>query len=106
VALVCMVAAWLMARRAHVVPVAVTLGTVAMLLLPAAIWYHYLAVLLPLATVAWCRARPRTRALLLAGGVLTSFALVSLPFATLGGALLVLGSMRAFRTEMLEPRLP
>jgi hypothetical protein len=53
-------------------PAAVTAGSGAALLLPAALWYHYLVVLLPLAAAAWARADGRARAALLLGGGLVS----------------------------------
>jgi hypothetical protein len=115
VALLCLLAAWIEARRSSRTVVAVLLATIAMLLLPAAIWYHYLAVLLPLATVAWCRADARARAALFTGGALISVALAFLGVALVGAALLVVGALRGLRdeaagtpgaTEAAVPRLP
>ena len=51
---------WL-ARMPGGMPAATVAGTVTMLLLPGTLWYHYLAVLLPLAVMAWPRAGSRVR---------------------------------------------
>jgi hypothetical protein len=110
----CIVAAWRVSRHPGGVAAGITLGAVAMLLLPAAIWYHYLAILLPLAALAWFSADYRSRALLLAGGVLIGLGVAALCFALVGGLLLVLGALRAFNaqvrrsvsaTTLVEPRL-
>jgi hypothetical protein len=85
-----------------------------MLLLPAAIWYHYLAVLLPLAVVAWCRGDVRARIVLLTGGALISLALASLSLALVGAPLMVFGALWALRappaasviTSVSVPPLP
>ena len=84
-----------LARRPGGIPAAVVLGTVAMLLLPDAVWYHYLAVLLPLAALAWRAASPRARVLLLSGGALVSAALAWLPLALAGATLMVGGTLLA-----------
>jgi hypothetical protein len=113
-ALWCIAAAWRVSRHRGGVAAGVTLGVVAMLLLPAAIWYHYLTILLPLAVVAWFRADHRSRVLLLTGGVLVSLGVAALCLALVGGLLLVLGALRAFNAEargsaiattLLEPGL-
>jgi hypothetical protein len=57
-----------MSRRGW--PAAVASVVVAGLLLPAALWYHYLVLLLPLAIFAWVRADVSARLLLLAGWIL------------------------------------
>jgi hypothetical protein len=80
----CALAAVLAARRPHGRAAAVALGTASMLLLPAALWFHYLAVLLPLAAFAWPSAGARTRIALLASMVLVTFGVALLPLATVG----------------------
>lgn len=85
--------AMLAARRPAGWPAAVVMGTAAMLLIPGAAWYHYLAVLLPPAAFAWPRASDRQRGVLLMGGAGVVFGLAALPLATLGGAVLVLGTL-------------
>ena len=74
---------------------ALVLGTAAMLLLPAALWYHYLAVLLPLGALAWPQAGRRIRAALLAGGVAISAALVWLPLALAGAGVMIVAALAA-----------
>jgi hypothetical protein len=115
VALLCLLSAWSAGRRPGQAAMAVLLGTVAMLLLPAALWYHYLAVLLPLAIVAWCRGDTPARLMLMAGGALISLGLASLSLVLVGGPLLVAGAVRALRsppsphaipTTLPVPRLP
>jgi Glycosyltransferase family 87 len=65
-----------LARRIGAWPAAVGCAVIAALLVPAALWYHYLTVLLPLATFAWVRAgRP------LRGSIVASAAVVSLGLA-------------------------
>ncbi len=82
-------------RRPGGLPAAATLATIAMLLLPAALWYHYLVVLLPLAILAWPTAtRSERGALVVAGGVVTG-GVVWLPLATVGAAGLLLTTLRA-----------
>lgn len=60
------------ARREGGMPMAALLGSVAMLIIPGTLWFHYLAVLLPLAAMAWPRARLAVRSTMLAGAVLVS----------------------------------
>lgn len=67
---------WL-ARRPGGMPAAALAGTVAMLLIPGTLWFHYLAVLLPFAAMSWPQARRSARLLLLAGTLMIS----PLPFA-------------------------
>jgi hypothetical protein len=55
-----------------------------MLLLPAALWYHYLVVLLPLAIVAWPHATPGARGVLLLAALGVSAGVAWLPLATIG----------------------
>ena len=47
-----LVGTWL-SRRAGGLPAAAVLASAAMLLIPGTLWYHYLAVLLPIAAMAW-----------------------------------------------------
>jgi hypothetical protein len=90
---VCCGAAFVVARRPRGTAAAVTLGTAAMLLLPAALWYHYLAALLPLAVCAWAAASPRFRGTLLGGALLVLAGLAWLPAATIGGAVMISASL-------------
>jgi hypothetical protein len=76
------------ARRPDGWHAALTLAVVASVVLPSAIWYHYLAVMLPVAALAWHRASPRGRALLVGGSAVISVAVVWLPLALGGVALL------------------
>lgn len=67
----------------------VTLATAAMLLLPAATWYHYLAALLPIAALAWPAASASGRLALLGAAAAITVGVAALPLATLGAALLL-----------------
>jgi hypothetical protein len=67
---ICIAVSVVIARRPGGMPVAALLGTVAMLVIPGTLWFHYLAVLLPFGAMAWPRARPVVRVLLLAAAVL------------------------------------
>ena len=67
----------------------VTLATAAMLLLPAATWYHYLAALLPVAALAWPAASVRGRLGLLAAAAAIAVGVAALPLATLGATVLL-----------------
>ena len=71
---VAMLAALWMARRPGGLPLATLLATVTLLLIPGTLWYHYLAVLLPLAAMAWPRSGPIARSALLVGAFVTSLA--------------------------------
>ncbi len=66
-----------------------TLAASAMLLLPAAAWYHYLAALLPIAALAWPAATPSARLALLGSAALVVAGVAVLPSATLGATLMV-----------------
>ena len=72
----------LVIRRPGGLALAATLCTLAMLLLPAALWYHYLVVLLPLAIIAWPQANPVARAALVLTGLGISAGVAWLPVAT------------------------
>lgn len=85
------------ARRPGGWPAAATAGVAGMLLLPAAIWYHYLALLLPVAVVAWARADRRQRAALAVGGAGISVGVAWLPIALAGAIVLVASSLVALR---------
>jgi hypothetical protein len=76
---------------------AATAGVAATLLLPAAVWYHYLALLLPLAVVAWARAGTRSRAALILGGAAVSVGVAWLPLALAGATLLVATALVTLR---------
>ena len=71
-------------RRPGGLPLAATLCSIAMLLLPAALWYHYLVVLLPLAILAWPRAVGPPRAGIVVAGLCVSGGVAWLPLATIG----------------------
>lgn len=82
-------------RRPDGVPAAVVLGTAAMLLLPAVIWFHYLVALLPLAAMAWPHASRALRATLLTGATLISLGmLIGFPLATAGAVIVVAAAAR------------
>ena len=89
------VAAVALARRPGGWPAAVTFGVLASLLAPAALWYHYLAVLLPLALFAWPAASAIQRSMLAAGGALVSAGVAFLPLAVIGSGLMLAGSLGA-----------
>lgn len=90
----------LLARRPDGWPAAVLLGTVAMLMIPGSVWYHYLAMLLPLAAFAWPRATGRQRLSLVGGTAPVALGLAWLPLATLGATLLSFAILR-----VLTPRV-
>jgi len=71
---VCIVVSIWLARRRGGMPAAALLGTVAMLIIPATLWFHYLAVLLPFAAMAWPRAGAGIRGLLLTSAALVGIA--------------------------------
>jgi hypothetical protein len=89
-------AAVVVMRRPGGPALAAALCSVSMLLLPAALWYHYLAVLLPLAIVAWPLATSNVRTALCAAGLLVSAGVAWLPLATVGWvtmAALIVGTL-------------
>jgi hypothetical protein len=69
-------------------------GVAASLLLPAALWYHYLVVLLPFGVAAWLESSSkRVRGALLVGAAGVDLGLgLGLGLATLGAALFAVGS--------------
>jgi Glycosyltransferase family 87 len=82
-------ASLLVARRGTGWHAAIALGSVAMLLLPAQLWYHYLCVLLPLTALAWGRASAGGRLVLTGSGAMITLGIAWLPLATCGAAILV-----------------
>jgi len=90
-----LVLGWRWARRPDGWAGTVTAGVAATLLIPAALWYHYLAVLLPVAIVAWGRANARQRAALLAGAALVSIGVAWLPLALAGATIAVASALTA-----------
>lgn len=93
--LVAVVASVVLARPGNGWPAALTLGVAASLLLPSATWYHYLAVLLPVAAFAWTRATGRQRAALLAGASSVSLGLAWFPLVICGSVALIGGALSA-----------
>jgi hypothetical protein len=79
-------------------------ATAAMLLLPGALWYHYLAALLPLAAAAWPRATAPERATLLLGSVLTTAGVTLLVAAAVGSVLLIATAAMVFSRPAHAPR--
>jgi len=69
-------------------PTAVACGVIAGLLVPAAIWYQSLTLLLPSAAFAWVKATAFMRWGLVAAGAMISIALAWLPLVMIGVALL------------------
>ena len=74
---------WL-ARSRSGIPAAALLGVVTMLLLPASLWYHYLALLLPFAAIAWPRSSRPQRVALFVAALSITLGLAWLPVALLG----------------------
>jgi len=98
-----LVSGWRWARRPDGWAAAVTAGVAATLLIPAALWYHYLAVLLPVAVVAWGRATGRERAGIFAGAALVSVGIAWLPLALAGGVVIVGCALAALRPGIDRP---
>jgi hypothetical protein len=98
-----LVSGWRWARRPDGWTAGVTAGVAATLLIPAALWYHYLVVLLPVAVLAWGRATGRQRAALFAGAALVSIGIAWLPLALAGGVVIVGCALAALRPELLRP---
>ena len=67
-------------------------ATVALLLLPGTLWYHYLAVLLALAALAWPRADTLARGLLLVGAATVTVGGVTQSLIGLIGSALLLAA--------------
>ena len=97
------------ARRPGGAPAAALAGAIAMLLLPATTWFHYLAVLLPFAAMAWPPSSFTVRTALLAGSLITSAGLLSPPLALVGAATVALTCSWVLwpaRTELATPVPP
>ena len=92
-----LVLGWRWARRPYGWAGAVTAGVAATLLIPAAFWYHYLVVLLPVAVLAWGAARGGLRTALVAGGVLVSVGVAWLPLALVGAIVVGATALTALR---------
>lgn len=103
VGIACVVAAIVFARRERGWPTAVVLGFVAALIIPGAAWYHYLAVLLPLAAFAWPSATRGQRIWLGLGFAVVTVGLASIPVAFAGACLLVVATLFVVRPSRAEP---
>jgi hypothetical protein len=81
--------AWL-ARKPGGLPAAVVLATVTMFVVPGTLWYHYLAVLLPIAAMAWVRAGVPARLIMfLSASTVTIGGTMQLPVSLAGAAALL-----------------
>jgi hypothetical protein len=78
-----------LARTGPGVRVAALFATVAILLGPGTFWYHYLAMLLPFAAMAWPAAGSRMRVMLFVAAVDVSIAVISGPITLVAAAVLV-----------------
>lgn len=94
VAVLLVVASIVLARREAAWPAALSCAATASLLLPAALWYHYLTVLIPLMAFAWVRAGRRGRLALIGSVVAVQAGLALLPLAALGTAALAATTVR------------
>ena len=83
------------ARRDGAWPVALLASTCAGLLVPAAFWYHYLALLLPFMAMAAVRGTHRERMALVAGIVLVNLLLA--PVALAGAIVVAATTLRVLR---------
>lgn len=92
---VAVVASMIVARRTGGWPAALTLAVAASLLLPSATWYHYLAVLLPLAAFAWPKANGRVRLGLFAGAATVTLGLAAIPLTVVGAAVMGASTLTA-----------
>ncbi len=93
VGLLALVVAVVVARRPGGWPAALVLAVAAALILPSSIWYHYLAVLLPIAAFAWCQGSSGERAALVLGGLLVTLSVLWLPLAILGATIVVVAAL-------------
>ena len=82
------VASVVLAGRPGGWPAAVVLAVLAGLGAPAALWYHYLVVLLPMAALAWPAAASRQRIAIAGSAALISVGVAALPLALLGASVL------------------
>lgn len=101
VAVASLVGSMWLARSQPGIPAAALLGVVAMLLLPASLWYHYLALLLPFAAIAWQRSSGAQRSGLFAAALMITLGLACLPLALLGAIILA-----ALTLYVLWPTVP
>jgi hypothetical protein len=92
------------ARRPDGLPLAVLLATVAMLVVPGTLWYHYLAVLAPLAAMAWPRAGRVERTALVMAAIATTLA--GSPLLPAEVALVTAALMLAVAGRVLWPGAP
>ncbi|OGN81560.1 MAG: hypothetical protein A2X23_13055 [Chloroflexi bacterium GWC2_73_18] len=74
---------------------AVVCAVVAVLLLPAALWYHYLVLLLPIAALAWPAAGTIRRVGLMAGLGAIPVGLAFLPLADVGAVVAIASAVGA-----------
>lgn len=88
-----------LARRPHGWPAAVTAAVAAALFLPAAMWYQYLTLLLPIAAFAWVRATSAGRLGLAVSGAGITIGLAFLPLAAASAVV-----MTALTGAILWPR--
>jgi hypothetical protein len=103
-----LVLGWTWGRTHTGAPAAVACGVIAGLLIPATLWFHYFALLLPFAAFAWVRATTRERLALLAGGALLSAGLSWFPFADIGAIVLMAAVLRVLappRSSLTMARL-
>lgn len=90
------------ARRSGGLPLATLLATVAMLLLPGTLWYHYFAVLLPLGAMAWPRSNAGQKLAIFGAAATISLAgLQAVPIAT---SVFAAAFMLAVAGWVLRPR--
>jgi hypothetical protein len=99
IALGAVVASVLVIRRPGGLELAASLCSIAMLLLPAALWYHYLVVLLPLAIIAWPRSTTGARAAIVVAGLCVSAGIAWLPLATIGWVAMASVILRVLATH-------
>lgn len=99
---VAMFGSWWLARRPDGLRAAALLAAIAMLLIPGTVFYHYLAIVLPFAAMAWPRASMLVRATMLMAAVVITAA-----FAVDGLALVGATAMVALTLPVLWPaRIP
>ena len=86
--------------------IATAAATFAMLLLPSALWSHYLCVCLPVAAFSWNSADGRQRVGLVGGGALVTIGLAWLPLALMGAALMFAIALGALRPRAFLASAP
>jgi hypothetical protein len=108
VALVCLAASTWSSRVGR--DARVMSAVAAMLLLPAALWFHYLAALLPFAALGWGRATTRNRLAIVVSAAAITLGVAWLPLATAGAVAMVLSLLRPLSRprsdEAQEPAPP